>query len=182
MKLRTLTLLAVASLLLPSCFEPQSARTAGRITRDDAALFQTDSLAYTLRAGATGVDGEIGVTFTNRTGGTVYIVNCNGATVVSLEKRVTGQWKNVWSPPIPLCLGPPITVLASGTYRTRIRIYGGYPRTNSYPQFSVTDIRGEYRAVWLNVLTSYRDRPPFGNALPIDQRVSNRFKLATERR
>jgi len=153
-----------------------------QVTRDAAALFQTDSLRHTLHATGGGFDGEIGVTFTNRTSGTVFIVNCNGATVVYLEKRIAGQWTRVWSPPIPLCLGPPITVRAGATYRTRLRIFGGYPGTKVFPQFSSTDIAGEYRAGWANVLSSYQDRPPFGDPLPIEQRLSNRFMLATERR
>ena len=153
----------------------------GQITRDVGALFQTDSLRYTLRAQSVGFDGEIGLTFTNRTGGTVYIVNCNESTAVSLEKRVAGQWETVWSPPIPLCLSKPITIAVGATYRTRIRIFGGYPGANSYPKFSTTDIAGEYRAVWAQVLSSYQpDSLPFGARLPIDRRVSNRFILATE--
>jgi hypothetical protein len=170
--------LLVATLALPACLAAQA-----RITRDKGALFQTDSLRYRLRAADKGYDGEIGVTFTNRTSGTVYITNCHGATAVSLEKRVAGDWKNVWSPPIPLCLSPPITVPAGATYRTRIWIFGGYPEVNTYPKFSVTDIAGEYRAVWGQVLSSYQtDSLPFGAPLPMGHRVSNRFLLETERR
>jgi hypothetical protein len=170
--------LVIATFALPAWHSSQA-----QITRDVGALFQTDSLSYTLRAGSVGFDGEIGVTFTNRTSGTAYIVNCNEATALSLEKRVAGQWKNVWSPPIPLCLSRPIIVAPSATYRTRIRIFGGYPGLNAYPKFSITDIAGEYRAVWAQVLSSYRtDSIPFGTPLPIDRRVSNRFLLTTERR
>lgn len=171
-------LLLIATLALLDCRSGQE-----QITRDVGALFQTDSLRYTLRAQSIGFDGEIGLTFTNRTGGTVYIVNCNEATAVSLEKRVAGQWETVWSPPIPLCLSQPITIAAGATYRTRIWIFGGYPGVNSYPKFSTTDIAGEYRAVWGQVLSSYQsDSLPFGTPLPTDRRVSNRFMLATERR
>ena len=170
--------LLIATFALPACLSAQA-----RITRDVGALFQTDSLRYKLRASSMGYDGEIGVTFTNRTGETVYIVNCKQATAISLEKRMAGKWTKVWSPPIPLCLSPPITVAPGATYRTRVWIFGGYPGSNANPQFSVTDIAGEYRAVWGQVLSSYQTKSlPHGTPLPIDRRVSNRFLLTTERR
>src|SRR4051794_31180176 len=62
------------------------------IIRDTTALFQTDSLAYTLLAGDEWYSGKVGVTFTNRTSGTVYFVNCLDGTGLRLEKRVAGQW------------------------------------------------------------------------------------------
>ncbi len=71
--------LVIATFALPAFGGAQA-----QITRDIGALFQTDSLRYTLRATSWGLDGEIGVTFTNRTSGTVYIVNCKGATGVFL--------------------------------------------------------------------------------------------------
>ena len=170
--------LLIATFALPACLSAQA-----HITRDVGALFQTDSLRYTLRADSGGFEGEIGVTFTNRTSGTAYIVNCKGATAVSLEKRIAGQWKSVWSPPIPLCLSAPITVASGATYRTRVWIFGGHPGSNAYPQFSITDIAGEYRAVWGLVLSSYQtDSLPFGTPLPIDRRVSNRFMLMVDQR
>jgi hypothetical protein len=170
--------LLIATLALPVCHAAQA-----RISRDVGALFQTDSLRYTLRATDVGFDGEIGVTFTNRTKGTVYIANCNGATAISLEKRLAREWTIVWTPPIPLCLSPPITIAPAATYRTHIRVFGGYAGSNVGTQFSTTNIPGEYRAVWGRVLSSYRaDSLPFGTPLPIAQRVSNRFLLKTERR
>jgi hypothetical protein len=152
------------------------------IARDIGATFQTDSVGYTLRAGTSGYEGQIGVVFTNRTPGAVYIVNCGGATQLRLEKLVGGEWKYAWAPYIPLCLSPPITVAPGETYRTGIRVFGGYAGSKTYPQFEVGDIAGVYRAVWLNVLSSYQDRAPFGEVLPTELRVSNRFTLLIEPR
>jgi hypothetical protein len=165
-----------------SCNDSTTPDPAAAITRDTDALFQTDSLAYTLRAGFNGYDGEIGVTFTNRTTGTVYIVNCLEDTHLYLEKRVDGRWKAAWSPAVRACLSPPITIGIGATYRPRLWIFGGYPNSNTYPQFSIPDIAGEYRAVWVDVMSSYQDQPPFGDRIPIDQRISNRFMLATGKR
>lgn len=172
----------VLSGLAVSCDSPSVASPPSLISRDDDALFQTDSLGYTLRASPGGFYGEIGVTFTNRSSGTVYIVNCGGITAVQFERRVNAGWQMVWSAVVRACLSEPITVPAGATYRTRVWIFGGYPGSNSYPQFSIPDIAGEYRAVWVNVLSSYQERLPFGDPLPLEQRVSNRFMLATEPR
>ncbi len=152
------------------------------VTRDTTALFQTDSLAYSLRLGGDWYQGEIGVTFTNRTSGKVYIVNCGGSTGLRLEKRVAGQWQGVWSPIMPACLSKPITVPAGATYRTRIAISAGVIGTNTAPQFASPDITGEYRAVWFEVLSSYQDQLPFGEPLSLAARVSNRFVLTAPQR
>ena len=176
---------ALSLLLVNGCQEraiSAGVATVSPVTRDAGALFQTDSLAYTLRAGGAGYQADVGVTLTNRTTGTIYIVNCGGATSVQLEKRVGIAWQGVWSPAIPLCLSPPITVSVGSTYRTRISIFGGYPGTNGHPQFSVADVTGEYRAVWGSVLSSYQDRLPFGDPLPLEWRTSNRFTLTAEPR
>ena len=149
--------------------------------RDTDTGFQTDSLAYTLRAGRSGYETRIAAVFTNRSASTVYIVNCGGATAVSLEKLVGDQWQRVWSPVIPACLSQPITVPAGGTWRTELWVFGGYPGSNSYPQFEVADPAGVYRAVWHGVLISYQDRLPFGEPLPLPLRASNRFTLAVQR-
>jgi hypothetical protein len=160
-----------------------AAQDAGAaLARETAALFQTDSLTYTLLAGSDGYSGEIGVRFTNRTGGTVYFVNCNGATSVSLEKRVDGEWQEVWLPALPECLSPPITVPPGRTYATRIHVFGGYPGTNAGPQFAVTDVAGVYRVVWHAALRSYQTRLPFGEPLPLAHRVSNRFTVRVQPR
>ncbi|MBC7672990.1 MAG: hypothetical protein H7247_11270 [Polaromonas sp.] len=171
---------AFSLLLITGCDE--QATSPGVATRDTAALLQTDSLAYTLRPTSVGYQAEIGVTLTNRTTGTIFIVNCGGATGVQLEKRVGIAWQGVWSPVIPLCLSPPITVPIGSTYRTRISIFGGYPGTNAYPQFSVADVTGEYRAIWGSVLSTYQDWLPFGDPLPVEWRTSNRFTLTAEPR
>ncbi len=178
----------VAAFALAGCQDPTLAPDAREApssvvsTRDTAALFQTDSLAYTLRAGVSGYEGEIGVTLTNRTNGTIYIVNCREATGVRLEKRTSTGWQTVWSPHIPSCMSAPIVVPVGGVRRTRIPIFGGYPNSNAHPQFSVADVAGEYRAVWGSVLSSYQDRLPFGEPLPLESRTSNRFTLRTEPR
>jgi hypothetical protein len=147
------------------------------LTRETAPFFQTDALTYTLQSGSHGYTGEIGVQFTNRTGETVYFVNCNGITGMSLEKLIGGRWEVAWSPVVPQCLSSPIVVPPGGTYDIRISVFAGYPDSNMWPKFSVTDVTGVYRAVWHYALRSYQDDLPFGEQLALEQRVSNRFTL-----
>lgn len=144
-----------------------------------AALFRTDSVAYTLRARDNGYAATIGVTFTNRTSDTTYFVNCNGAVGVSLEKLIDGNWRNAWSPVLPACLSRPIAVAPGATRSMPIELFGGFPGSNVYPQFAVAEISGIYRAVWNSAVTRYQDQLPFGEPLPLAQRTSNRFTLQT---
>lgn len=180
---------ALAALaLLPACRDapvaPDGAASGAgaALTRETAPLFQTDSLAYTLVAGSHGYQAEIEVRFTNRTASRVYFVNCNGGTSLSLEKLINFRWQAVWSPALPGCLSPPITVPRGGTHDTRIRVFGGYPGNNAWPKFAVTDVSGTYRAVWHDALWSYQDRLPFGVPLDLEHRVSNRFVLHSQPR
>jgi hypothetical protein len=146
-------------------------------TRDANALFQTDSLMYTLRGNDVGYAGTISIRFTNRTGGTAYFVNCKGETMLRLEKLVGDAWITTWAPIIQSCLSQPITVASGGAYESKIAVFGGYPDNNFVPKFSGT-IPGIYRIVWTDALSSYQDTGgPFGTQLPFEQRVSNRFAL-----
>jgi hypothetical protein len=150
---------------------------APAVGRDPLALFQTDSLHYTLSASSLGHEARVGVVFTNRTPRTAYFVNCNGATSISLEKLAGDQWQAVWTPPIPSCLSQPVTVPPGGSYRTDLRVFGARPGSNIIPQFTTTDLTGVFRLVWHEVVYDYQDRLPWGEPLPRESTVSNRFTL-----
>ena len=152
------------------------------LARDDGAPFQTDSLAYTLRPGTVGYEGEVALTFTNRSASTAYIVNCNGLTGVTFEKLVDGRWEAVWGPAIPDCLSPAIVVPPGGTWRTRVHVFSAFPGSNVEPKFRTPEIAGVYRTVWHYVLRSFQPRLPFGEPFPLEARVSNRFTLAVRPR
>lgn len=158
------------------------AETSDIVGQDSASAFRTDALAYTLRLTSVGLEGKIPFAFTNPTGSPVYIVNCNGYTSLQLEKLVEGIWVGVWSPVIPQCLSAPVVVQPGEEYRDTVRVFGGHPSTNDYPKFDVAAIPGVFRLVWSDVLRSYDHRSyPFGEALPAEQRTSNRFALTLER-
>jgi hypothetical protein len=149
---------------------------APRFTRDEDALFQTDSLAYTVRRGDIGYEVSIGVTFTNATGMVVHFVNCLGSTSFELQKLVADQWHVVWSAVTPTCLSAPIVIAPGAGRALHLTILGGFPEGNVHPQFLVADISGEYRAVFHDVVHPDAGLP-FGTTLPLASRVSNRFRL-----
>jgi hypothetical protein len=150
--------------------------------RDTDALFQTDSLVYTLTAAAIGYQGVIGVDFGNQTGATASVPNCNGSTELHLEKMVGGVWTRVWSPAIPACESPVITIGPATHYPTSIFVFGAYPGENAEPKFSTSDITGLYRAVWDDIRSGYQSDTATGALLPMGQRVSNRFVLLLQPR
>ena len=149
--------------------------------KNDATLFRTDSLSYTLREEPAGLRTVIGVTFTNRTADTVYFANCNGTVGVTLEQLTDGAWKPVWSPAMPACLSPSIAVLPGGTRTFPIDVFGGHPRSNTFPQFRTGEIPGLYRAVWMP-LSSSPDQFPGGDPLRLEHGVSNTFSLHVQPR
>jgi hypothetical protein len=152
------------------------ARLAG--DRDTGAAFQTDSLVYTLVRGPQGIEGRIGYVFTNPTDAPVYIVNCRAQTALRLQKHTDAGWIDAWSPVVLDCLSPPIVVPPGDRRADEVPVFAGAPGSNVHPQFLVDRVPGVYRIVWHHVLSSYDDRRyPFGEPLPLEQRVSNRFEL-----
>ena len=164
------------TVVLAACASPP----APTVARDENALFQTDSLRYTLReVVGFGYETRITAHFTNLTGATAYFVNCNGTTMLHLEKLAGEQWTRAWSPVVPLCLSPPITVASGRSYEFRIPLFAAKPDANAEPKFTVPDIPGVYRIVWSDALSSYdENKQPFGTPLSLEQRVSNSFTLS----
>ncbi len=145
---------------------------------DAASPIRTDRAEYTARRVADGVEVEIPFTYTNRTGRTVYVVNCNGIAPPGLQKRVDGEWMRAWSAAVPLCLSPPIVIGAGRTYTDTLRVFAGTPSSGVAPVLEVEEVEGVYRLVWENVVHDYDDaRPGFGEPLPLEARISNPFRL-----
>ena len=148
------------------------------LPRDPTASFQTDQLHYTLVSTPDGIQGEISYAFTNPTQSLVYIVNCNGSTRLALEKRIGEQWVKAWEPIMEACLSEPIIVQPEQAYQAVIHIFAADPAKDIHPKFSVDSVSGIYRLVWQDVLQTYDpDNYPFGEALPLEQRISNHFRL-----
>jgi hypothetical protein len=165
----------------PQSEEPQSSMENNvnePLPRDLTAPFQTDQLHYTLVSSPDGLEGDIEYVFTNPTQSPVYIVNCNSFTRLALEKRTGKQWVKAWEPVVEACLSEPIVVQPEQAYRAVIHVFAVHPGKDMYPKFSVDSVPGVYRLVWEAVLQTYDpDTYPFGEVLPLEQRISNHFRL-----
>ncbi|HEY6829750.1 MAG TPA: hypothetical protein VI259_22985 [Gemmatimonadaceae bacterium] len=168
--------LGIVVALLAACHDTTvSPNETATIARDTTALFQTDSLAYTLihRDGAYSTN--VNVTLTNRSGAAIYISNCHGATGIYLQKQTPSGWQIVRSPVLPACLGPPIIIVVGDAQRFDINLVGGEPGSNLAPQYTTTDLDGEYRLLWDGAFASYDDKTGTGAPMAEASRVSNRF-------
>lgn len=145
--------------------------------QDSAAQFRTDAATYAFTTTSVGTEGRIRATLTNRTGRTMYFVNCNGGTSLAVQRLEGEQWKSFWSPIRTLCLSAPITVADGGTHSFDIRVFGGKNGSNNYPQFVTPLTTGLYRVIWNDAYFTYQDRLPWGEPVPEAQRVSNSFVI-----
>lgn len=148
---------------------------------DQVALIQTDEVSYTLVPEGGGLATEISYSFENRTGGKVYLVNCNGQFGLHLERLEDGEWKTVWAPVLQECLSPPIVIDEESVFQSKVNVWGGFPESNVLPQFSDSVPAGTYRIVWNAALSSYQDDTfPFGSLIGLDHRISNVFEIRVE--
>jgi hypothetical protein len=169
MRLRSLLLAVVALAACNGPFELESG---------DGFLMRTAAYSYTLRTISSRWEVDIPYTYENRTGGRVFLVNCNGYVAPFLEQKVAGgEWRMGWGAPENDCLSPPVIIEPGAIFSDTLRVYGFPPGSgNAYPQFS-GPVTGIYRLRWNRALTSFQTRAPFGEELPLAQRVSNEFVL-----
>lgn len=166
------TIVPLTVLVIAACATPLAPHD-----RDPSLPLQTEDLTYELRESARGLEMDIPFTYTNETGETVYVVNCNGNAPPSLQKRVDGEWVRAWAPVVPLCLSAPIVIAAGETYTDTLRVRAGHRNSNTFPQFEVGG-PGVYRLLWHRVVHDYdSDRQDFGDPLPVAERVSNSFRI-----
>lgn len=109
---------------------------------------------------------------------TVYVVNCNGAILMDLQKRDAGEWRDAWYAEANACLSPPIVVLPGEAFRGEIHVWGAEAGSASVNTFRLAEIDGEYRTIWHQPVHHYRPGfQSFGDTLPLSDRVSNAFTL-----
>jgi len=125
---------------------------------------------------------EIPYGFTNRTGSRVYIPNCQGDFGIVLQMEEDGEWGLIWSPVVRLCLSSPIVIEPDEVYQATLSVSGCLvgncvPRLTLPPTASTP-----IRIVWTDALSSYDSRGnPFGELIPLDERISNTFTLQLPR-
>ena len=155
-----------AALLIVACGSPLGPGL------DTDALMVTDAQEYRLSPDNSGAETVISYTYSNRTGASVAIPNCLGDVTPHLEKFVDDAWVVAWSSPKLDCLSAPVTIGEGSQYRDELRL----PADGR--GFVVSSITGTYRLVWGTLVWDYDEGgPPWGDPVPLAQRVSNHFGL-----
>lgn len=168
---------ACAFMLLAACAggEPKPpvdeiATPAAEAEADQPAV-TTDRVRYRYAPAEHGDEVEIRSTLTAPDDQTVYIVNCNGAISIGLQRQTDGVWLNAWASIINQCLSPPIIVQPGRSHEHAFFVRRGSGSMRDDPRDTLP--RGVYRVIWNGVLTSFDEaRYPFGAELPAEQRVS----------
>jgi hypothetical protein len=119
----------------------------------------------------------IKITYTNRTGGAVYLSGCPVPNLPTVEKKIEDKWITVLKHPRFMCYMDPIPIESGGTYEHmfHLRAYppGGDNRWRGSPVLprEMEKIAGTYRLVMEEI---ERDDT---SLLPLEERISNEFKL-----
>lgn len=175
-------LVIVLLVLLAACAQPATpvpAEPAGappasmsEEPQAPAAPVRTDRSTYVLTDGLQGLEATIVTTFRAPADRAVHLLNCNGATGVSLQRKVGDDWIHAWTVSMNACLSPAIVVPPGGEHTARVYLHehsGGV----SYPPGARMLESGIYRVVWTGVLLSFDpDVRGFGPELPLEQRAS----------
>jgi hypothetical protein len=146
------------------------------ITRDNSAIFQTDSLEYVLTPTSVSYTATLAITFTNTTAQPVYFEGCGESIFFTMEKLVDDTWVPGWAGVFPLCLSPPLVVAPGGTHVFTLRFFGGKPDCKCFPQFTTPNAGGFYRITYQDVYGSYVS-DKYGNQLPPELRRTNPFRF-----
>ena len=136
-----------------------------------AAPVRTDRSTYVLTNGSQGREATIVATLRAPADQTLYILNCNGASGLTLQRRTGEAWVWSWVVGMNACMSPPIVVPPGGEQTARISLHD---RAGAVPDpVGGKLMSGTYRVVWTGVLTSFDPNVGgYGPELPIEQRVS----------
>jgi hypothetical protein len=169
-----LGMLALAALPLAACRTPLDVDTS------EDQLLRTSADAYTLSRIEGAWELRIPYRYDNRTGGSVYLVNCNGYVPPSLERKTGSSWEGGWGAVEADCLSPAVVIPDGQSYSDTLTVFAGDYGSRTYPQFSGGHIDGVYRLRWDRALSSFDAyRSGFGSKVPLEYRVSNEFVLRT---
>jgi len=165
------TALVAAGLLAAGCDTG-----AGPTLTGGPAPIRTDAAEYRLRPSGVGLEVDIPYVYTNRTGWTVYLENCQRGFALWLDRKVGDEWRRAWSPVQLLCLSEPIVIRNGTTFVDTLHVWGALPGHDTGPAFETDDPSGVYRIVWGSAYSFYAD-DAYSSQLPLDARISNEFLL-----
>lgn len=118
--------------------------------------------------------GQVPYSFTNRTGSQVYLPNCRGGLDVRLEMEAADEWVGVWPLDLVICHDPPIVIEPDEVCQTTLHV--ACTSCSWLPPGMSPTASTRYRIMWGQALSSYdEDTYPFGELIPLEERVSNPF-------
>jgi hypothetical protein len=152
------------------------------VSRDLTAAIQTDQLLVSLNGYGQFLKGQpIRATIYNPRPDTSFIVNCNGATALALEKQYGTEWRMAWVAAVPGCGSAAIVIAPGGHYDAVFDISGGTFGSNVVPQFGVAYIPGVYRMVFSRIVSSFSMSSPIsGTPIAVELRRSNPFAIIVD--
>lgn len=134
---------------------------------------ETDRPRYVMQEGPFGPETTIVSTYTAPATHDVYLLNCNGAFAVGLQRPVGDGWEHVWLPAMNACMSAPIVIRAGESRQATIVADSGVDAAVSSRRTETKIGTGTYRVVWHGLLDSYDPKAsPPGPHVPIEQRVS----------
>jgi hypothetical protein len=136
-----------------------------------AAAIRTDRSSYVVTNGPQGPEATIVATLRAPADRTLYILNCNGASGLTLQRKSGEAWVYSWMIGMAACASPPIVVPPGGEHTGRIYLHD---RAGAVPEpVGGRRVSGTYRVMWTGVLTSFDPNAGgYGPELPLEQRVS----------
>jgi hypothetical protein len=118
------------------------------------------------------------MSYTNRTGSTVYLMKCKTPSQPALEKKIGDKWVFAYAPIQLMCLEEPIRIKPGETYRD-VFYMEAFKGKNMAPNFQVKEVAGTYRLVrsFYKTFNPKGDGTGLGELLPLEEGISNEFKL-----
>lgn len=140
------------------------------------APIRTDRSSYVLTSGPQGPESTIVATLRAPADRTLYILNCNGASGLTMQRKRGEEWVYSWVVSMAACMSPPIVVPPGGEHTARLYLHD---RAGAVPEpVGGKLVSGTYRVVWTGVLTSFDpNKEGFGPELPMEERVSAPFTI-----
>jgi hypothetical protein len=140
------------------------------------APIRTNRSSYVVTGGSEGPESTIVATLHAPADQTLYILNCNGATGLTMQRKEGDQWVYGWMITMAACMSPPIVVPPGGEHTGRLLLH---ERAGAVPEpVGGRLVSGTYRMVWTGVLTGFdSNKEGYGPELPMERRVSAPFTI-----
>jgi hypothetical protein len=164
--------LTLLLLLLAACTKPiEPAPVKATAPPPPPAPIRTDRTSYILTDGAQGPEATLVATLHAPADRTLYILNCNGASGLTMQRRSGEEWVYAWVVGMNACMSPPIVVPPGGEHTGRLYLHERAGAVSDPVGGRL--VSGTYRVVWTGVLTAFDPNVRgFGPELPMEQRVS----------